>query len=500
MSDNFFVDAGIYPGFRYQGWEGSGNINLTVEKASCPGEEIRTNLLAGHQHTARNSSLSNKHVEQWQGVETKPTTKTRSVFTAYHPPCAVQRESYAMSLDIKLPGDTHPFLYTGRTWNNLPHGVGSATFHDGIRYDGQWMNGKEHGFGEIHFPDGQQIQGNWEYGILVDIDLKSCSEEGQHENFVLSKKRKKSEKTDEDQVGAIEKPFSKRAAIVASEGNWDYVVESKKYILSDGTFMLYTGLIKNKLPHGQGTAMFQNRTVYHGQWVEGKKHGEGTVLFADGKKLKGLWRDDQLIQLLTADYNQTIYERELISSLDQKLEKERITGSAEQFLFNHDSIQIEQEKAKSAKKQTQESPDQFSLEQWLANAAPEEAEAEAAEVYVKPLAIILTNITPIEYSGETEQGIPHGWGRAKFADGSMYDGQWAFGCMDGKGKIIFTDQSWYSGDWSQDLPDGQGKWVSKDGAEYTGHLKAGFANGHGTSCSADGKIYSGLWDLGYPMM
>jgi len=59
---------------------------------------------------------------------------------------------------------------------------------------------------------------------------------------------------------------------------------------------VYTGEIKDGLPHGKGTATFADGEKYVGEYKDGKRHGKGTMFDpTTGKSKSGQWKDDKPI-------------------------------------------------------------------------------------------------------------------------------------------------------------------------------------------------------------
>lgn len=80
-----------------------------------------------------------------------------------------------------------------------------------------------------------------------------------------------------------------------------------------------------------------------------------------------------------------------------------------------------------------------------------------------------------DYFGQTERGIPNGWGKAQYLDGKIYDGEWKDGKMHGSGKEFY--------------PEGT--------LEFEGEYKEGLRDGYGKAYLHDGKlIYEGEWIRG----
>lgn len=62
---------------------------------------------------------------------------------------------------------------------------------------------------------------------------------------------------------------------------------------------LYSGTIKNGLPHGIGVLRFNNRDLYMGSFAEGKMHGEGTLLSRCDSRLatfRGTFRNNEFVE------------------------------------------------------------------------------------------------------------------------------------------------------------------------------------------------------------
>ena len=69
---------------------------------------------------------------------------------------------------------------------------------------------------------------------------------------------------------------------------------------------IYTGQLKNGLPHGEGTLLYdadqtsagiirRGERMYEGEWKNGQMHGEGTLTYPDGSKRSGQWEYDIFI-------------------------------------------------------------------------------------------------------------------------------------------------------------------------------------------------------------
>jgi hypothetical protein len=130
--------------------------------------------------------------------------------------------------------------------------------------------------------------------------------------------------------------------------------------------------------------------------------------------------------------------------------------------------------------------------------------------------ICSTSKTKAVVSGETgENVVPHGIGSIRFADSSVYSGEWKDGQMSGLGALVSATGSLYLGSFANDFRhgngvdvmgyleyygsflndqyDGEGRlWNTTDGYHFSGLFKCGLKHGPG-SLIFDKARYSGIW-------
>lgn len=81
-----------------------------------------------------------------------------------------------------------------------------------------------------------------------------------------------------------------------------------------------------------------------------------------------------------------------------------------------------------------------------------------------PAVVILTQATLRQYTGEKDEaGLCHGYGKAVFSSGQVYDGDWQHGHMHGQGSVTFPDNQAYDGCIEADSITGSG--VGAQGGE-----------------------------------
>jgi len=100
------------------------------------------------------------------------------------------------------------------------------------------------------------------------------------------------------------------------------------------------------------------------------------------------------------------------------------------------------------------------------------------------------------YTGNWKNGMAHGYGIQKYAEGGGYEGEWKNNKRHGKGTMTWPNGDKYVGDWKNDKAEGEGNLVLINGTKYIGEFKKDKYHGNGTMTQKDGKIIKGLWKKG----
>lgn len=89
--------------------------------------------------------------------------------------------------------------------------------------------------------------------------------------------------------------------------------------------------------------------------------------------------------------------------------------------------------------------------------------------------LVISKTVTVDYVGQTENGVPNGWGKAYFNNGSMYEGEWKDGKMHGKAKEFYVDGTLqFDGFYKDGFREGKGKSYTKEGGlNYDGEWKQG---------------------------
>lgn len=92
-------------------------------------------------------------------------------------------------------------------------------------------------------------------------------------------------------------------------------------------------------------------------------------------------------------------------------------------------------------------------------------------------------------------------GTMRYADGSVYKGQFFHGRRHGRGSYTFKDGSRYKGDFYKDLMQGMGELRFRDGSSYVGEWEKGKHEGQGSMYSPDGMLcWTGMWKDGQQVL
>lgn len=100
------------------------------------------------------------------------------------------------------------------------------------------------------------------------------------------------------------------------------------------------------------------------------------------------------------------------------------------------------------------------------------------------------------YDGEWIEGRPHGWGRYKFADGSIYEGRFRRGKPDGDGTATYPSGTQYIGEWKEGKYHGRGKLIAKTGITFDGMWRMNQKHGYGKVEYPSGMTYRGNFFVG----
>ncbi|CAM9696552.1 unnamed protein product, partial [Ectocarpus sp. 12 AP-2014] len=106
----------------------------------------------------------------------------------------------------------------------------------------------------------------------------------------------------------------------------------------------------------------------------------------------------------------------------------------------------------------------------------------------------LISPTGAVYEGEFDHDLIHGEGLWSWTDGSSYAGQTKHGVREGKGLYVTRMRDAFFGDFANNKPDGDIIAYYCDGSKHTGTFREGTRHGRGTTQEENGNRVIGTWD------
>ena len=199
----------------------------------------------------------------------------------------------------------------------------------------------------------------------------------------------------------------------------------------------YKGEVSNGKPNGvgilyngnpdwsknDGSYSFSPRSIYIGEWVNGKMDGQGSFIQNDGIKKVGIFKKG-------IDWETTWYGS-LGNTIKTFSKGKIVLKEYKGILFTH------------------RSGSNFT---WFKTE---------------------TNTTDGKYEGEIGNGIPNGMGKLIFKNGEKFEGNWNDGKLNGKGIFISSDGRIYKGKWKKGEYHGIGTLTYPDGLRIVGEFNEG---------------------------
>eukprot|EP00581_Thalassiosira_minuscula_P017116 CAMPEP_0183721278 /NCGR_PEP_ID=MMETSP0737-20130205/13604_1 /TAXON_ID=385413 /ORGANISM="Thalassiosira miniscula, Strain CCMP1093" /LENGTH=1127 /DNA_ID=CAMNT_0025951261 /DNA_START=193 /DNA_END=3576 /DNA_ORIENTATION=- len=208
-------------------------------------------------------------------------------------------------------------------------------------------------------------------------------------------------------------------------------------------YVIYEGEMHDGLREGRGICLYNNNTLYEGQWKKNKEHGTGTLMTSDRKRIiySGTWEKGKM-------HGQGSYHYYIEKSKTAPKENGRYVGHFRQNLRNGHGV------------------------------------------YTLPDGSV--------YDGEWRDNIQNGWGVFRWPDGSVYEGQWKDGRRHGTSGILMASDGFrYEGSWVNNSMEGRGVATYPKGQIYDGTWVAGKREGRGTIRFTNGAVYEGRFKEDY---
>ena len=300
-------------------------------------------------------------------------------------------------------------IYEGYWKNGDFSGQGVFYDTDGSRYEGEFLKDAYHGFGTLTSPDGTQKSGLWEKGRFVG-ELNPNNTEG---------------------------------------------------------------CVSGNCNNGYGVMVYEDHSVYFGDFKNGQSHGDGVYYAADGTKVEGSFEDDKAsgYDRVTFQSNGDVYIGNfldggangygaLVSSEDGVI----LYGQFRDNSFVGEGVRYDMK--------TGEKTSGIFRDGELVRAIPEN---DLKLIYGDKNGFGMRLTETGLYSGNMRNGVPEGNGFLSSYTGWTITGSFHNGVADGKGTLEKADENIrYIGELKDNAANGKGTMFSSDGTYVTGN----FVNGN----------------------
>lgn len=211
------------------------------------------------------------------------------------------------------------------------------------------------------------------------------------------------------------------------------------------SFVVYEGEMTKGycLREGRGVCLYNNGTLYEGEWKRNKEHGKGTLMTADRKHIiyKGDW------------------------------ERGRMQGTGVYYYLQDDPY-ASRKKNDGGEQKCSRYEGEFRENTRHGNGK-----------YFLPNGAV--------YDGEWREDVMSGRGTFNWPDGSVYIGSWKDGKRNGSGILQASDGFTYDGNWVENAMEGRGIATYPGGQRYEGLFTNGRREGRGSIHFANGAVYEG---------
>lgn len=320
-------------------------------------------------------------------------------------------------------GSASPFngaLYEGDIVDGQWTGRGKIAYTDGSGYEGEYLNGQWNGHGKYTSADGGYYEGEFVMGVQTGhcrvyfggSIWAGATFEGTVENSFWGIADGTLTFPDGSfYEGAFESGHFSGDGYFGypngdfKDGSWHFDSSANESVFTGSALLHYENgdIFEGEIDYDQpyfGTYAYANGDIYDGPLDEDGKRGtiddEGKMTYADGRIYNGEWSDGEWFGKGTfTDKNGDCYYCEDWNGYFSTDEDAEVT---------------------------------------LTSDTGEKTVGKITD------GVFISSVREDIYDGEkNEYGQPHGVGQMKYADGSVYDGEWKFGAWYGSG--IYTDKS-----------------------------------------------------------
>ena len=165
--------------------------------------------------------------------------------------------------------------YQNGVWiGGVKTGDGTYEDSDGLKYEGHFIDGAFHGLGTAWYSDGSRYEGDWENGKRIGEGVWREADGSRYTGQFR------------------DNAFHGQGTLTLSKGDiltgeWSQGRLNGHGSLTTADGMLYVGGFRNSDFHGRGTLTYPDGRHYEGDFSSGTFHGNGSEVFANGKKYEG---------------------------------------------------------------------------------------------------------------------------------------------------------------------------------------------------------------------
>lgn len=282
--------------------------------------------------------------------------------------------------------------------------------------------------------------------------------------------------------------------------------------------------------HGDGTCSWSDGCVYEGGWEKGKKHGKGKLSLPNGSFFDGMWEDDKPNGFGECnDKDRYNYKGEWSNGKEHGKGKAIFTHEYYRRCLREGDLKNDNNHKKSDINNEVNNTTCVSAV-GTSNQSTEEAQiSNVINVYNSTYCLqtvhadmIASSATAtdeyllLSYKGDWSHGRKCGKGKAKYANGDRYDGEWlddqphgkgiyrrtsgdcfegdfVKGRIHGRGRAVYANNDVYEGEWRDDMKHGEGVYTFANGGSYSGTWVEDKRHGHGTFTTSAKDVYDGEW-------
>jgi hypothetical protein len=399
-------------------------------------------------------------------------------------------------------------VYEGNFRRGVFSGFGKLVNRHGEQYIGRFRAGKKHGYGKMIYIDGSTYEGDWSNNKRDGVGILTYTNGRKYEG----------EYCDDSRHG--KGTLTTNVAIVTGPWRNDKPLDGPGWVIKyPKPQVVYVGDAISCRPHGKGEIIFNcdhldNLIKYEGQVLCGLRHGEGKMISCNGDE-SSVWKGDLNISKGNWGEESSLRRQEFHNSMLDCSETPSVQSLSSTF--------SESSKASSQKEFSMQEPieedseivsfpngdifrghvDTFGNRQGFGIFSEASTglclsgQWKSSRLHGK--GTIDQPLSGNHYIGTIIEGVIHGNGSFRFADGSKYTGKIMDGMLHGHGTFHdLTNEAIYVGDFFHSLKHGKGEEEYADGKIYIGPYVEGKKSGEdGCLYRKDGNkkilLYEGQW-------